>query len=102
MDSRMSISGLRLRSRSQRYHSLGEVLGTRIQEHHDLIRRKSVCIQIVPIGRGIKGEMVFRRHRRKPSLGFTDKADMGRILFGGIERDHSKLWLIGAQASTAG
>src|SRR2546425_9671982 len=49
---------------------------------------EKVGIQIVPIGSGVEAEMVFHRHCRKPSLGFMDKADVCRILFGGKERDH--------------
>src|SRR2546425_8546114 len=73
--------------------SLCGFLRTRIQKNHDLIRSKKVCIQIVPSGCGVKAEIVSRRHFRKPSLGFMDKADMCLILFGGIERYDSKRWL---------
>src|SRR5256712_4595312 len=80
--------------------SLCGLFRTRIKKHHYLIRSKKVGIQIVPIGCSVKGEIVFRRHFRKPSLGFTYKADMCLILFGGIERYDSKRWLaaIGAKA----
>src|SRR5439155_17748189 len=44
----------------------------------------------------VKAELVLRRHFRKPSLGFADKADMRRIFLGGIERDHPELWPVGA------
>src|SRR2546428_4995483 len=64
--------------------------GARVQKHHYLIRSKKVCIEIVPIGRGVEAEVIFRRDFRKPSLGFMDKADMRLILFGGKERDHSE------------
>src|SRR6266851_3696565 len=76
---------------------------TRIQKHHDLIRSKKVGIQIVPIGCGVEAEAVFRRHFRKPPLGFMDKADMCRIFFGGKERYHSEPWLpvLGAKSRTA-
>src|SRR2546427_5380446 len=77
--------------------------GAGVQKHHYLIRSKKVCIEIVPIGRGVEAEVIFRRDFRKPSLGFMDKADMRLILFAGIERDHSKRWLVvmGAKGCTA-
>src|SRR5207245_8055676 len=77
--------------------------GAGVQKHHYLIGSKKVRIEIVPIGRGVKAEMIFRRDFRKPSLGFTDKGDMCLILFGGKERDHSVRWLafIGDNGCTA-
>src|SRR5882762_1855532 len=69
------------------------VLRTRIEKNHDLILRKKVRVQIAPMGRGVIAEIVFRRHLRKPYLGFTQETDMRRIFLAGEERDHAKLWL---------
>src|SRR6266566_1199148 len=81
--------------------ALGRVFRTGVEKHHHLILRKKVSVQIAPIGGGIKPEVVLRRQRRKPSLGFPDETDMCRILLGGIERDHAKRRLIGARPGTA-
>src|SRR5882762_4272811 len=45
------------------------------------------------MGRGVIAEIVFRRHLRKPYLGFTQETDMRRIFFAGEEPDYPKLWL---------
>src|SRR5260370_42625491 len=66
---------------------------TRIQKNHYLILSENVCIQIVPVGCGVKAEIVFRRHFRKPSLGFMYKADMRLVLLAREERYDSELWL---------
>src|SRR5207249_8440259 len=65
--------------------SLGRIFGTRIEKHHDLVVRKKASVQIAPAGGRVKAELVLRRHFRKPSLGFPDKADMRRIFLGGID-----------------
>jgi hypothetical protein len=80
--------------------ALCRIVRTRVEEHHDLVSRKEGGVQIAPVGGGVKAEMVFRRHFRKPSLGFPDKADMCRIFLGGIERDYPERWLTGADAGT--
>ena len=79
--------------------SLRRDFRARIQKDYNLIFREKVRIQIVPIGCGVKAEIVFRRHLRKPPLGFMHEADMCRILFGGKERYDFELWLpiIGAE-----
>ena len=47
----------------------------------------------MPVGCGVETEVVFCRHFRKPSLGFAYEADVRLVLFGGGERNHSKVWL---------
>ena len=47
----------------------------------------------MPVGCSVKAEVVFRRYFRKPSLGFMYEADVRLVRSGGIERDHSKVWL---------
>src|SRR2546423_7095819 len=54
---------------------------------------RKFCVEIVPVGCGVETEVVFRRHFRKPSLGLAYEADVRPILFGGVERNHSKVWL---------
>src|SRR2546426_6722650 len=72
--------------------ALGGIVGARIQKYHDLIRGEKVGLEVVPIGCGIEGEMVSRRHFRKPAPGFSDEADMGRIFLGRVERDDFEGW----------
>src|ERR1700720_1940019 len=73
--------------------SLGRIFRTRIEKYDHLVLGKKIRIQIPPIGCGVKAEIVFRRHFRKPSLGFMQKADVRLVLFAGEERDDSELWL---------
>jgi hypothetical protein len=75
--------------------SLRGIFRTRIQKDDDLIIGEKIWIHFLPIGCGVKAEIVFRRHLRKPSLGFMYEADMCRILFRGKERYDSELWLSG-------
>ena len=72
--------------------ALGGFFGAGIQKHHDLIGGEKVSIQIAPVGCCAKGEMVSRRHFRKPAPGFSDEADMGRIFLGRVERDDFEGW----------
>jgi hypothetical protein len=64
------------------------LFGARVQKHDHLIRGKKITVQVVPIGCGVEREMVSRRHFGKPAAGFIDKADVGRVQLGGIERDN--------------
>src|ERR1041384_5520201 len=80
------------------------VFGTGIPKNHHLIAREKGGIEILPVGSGVEGKMVLRRHLRKPPLGFVHEADMCRILSGGKKCNHAepRLAVLGAQARTAG
>src|SRR5438132_10869331 len=82
--------------------SLCRVFRTGIQKNHDLILSEKVRIQIVPIRRGVIAEMVFGRRLRKPALDLMQEADVCRIFFARVERDHAKRRLAptGGQACT--
>ena len=70
--------------------SLYRFFRARIETNHDLILSEKVCIQILPIGCGVKAEMVFRCHLGKPTLGFMQEADVSGIFFAGKECDHAE------------
>src|ERR1043166_8686309 len=80
------------------------VFGTGIPKNHHLIAREKSGIEIPPVGSGVEGKMVLRRHLRKLPLGFVHEADMGRILLGSKKCNHAepRLAVLGAQARTAG
>ena len=71
--------------------TLGRIFGTSIQKNNHLIFGKKVRIQILPVGRALIAEIVFRGNFRKPSIGFMNKANMRLILFGGKKSYDSEL-----------
>ena len=83
-----------MRALSSSCSTLRGIFGARIEKHHDLILRKKVGVQVAPIRRGVEPEMVFRRHLRKPTLGFMNEADVCLILLGGEEPNHAKRWRV--------
>src|SRR2546425_1269381 len=81
---RISISGFRLRSFSQRYHSLGEDL--------NVGGRWAVAGWPWSSTRRMAdvGRHVLLTYDPAPSL--LHKADVRRVCFGGVERDDSERW----------
>src|SRR6185312_16015456 len=79
--------------------ALRGVFRTRVQKHHDLIRRKKIRVQVLPVRCGVEREVIARRHLWKPAPSLVHKTDVRRVLLGGVERDsfEARRWSASAE-----
>ncbi len=76
------------------FHVLLERLSLRgnfrasVQEKNDLVMRKKIGVQIVPIGGCFIREMIFFRLLREPFVCLFNETDMGEIVLAGVKGDY--------------
>ena len=70
--------------------ALARDIGPGIQKNHHLAVGKELRVEIVPIGRGLVGEVILGGHFGKEAVGFMHKADVRQIFFARVEGDGMK------------